>query len=67
MLGFIALDPQETMQWNMDPYNGVFGGFSASRVPILIYEALICNMIGKMGFVLALEYFDTVIIAVATL
>ena len=37
------------------------------RLPILLYMAVVVNMIGTMGFVRAMQYFDNVVIAVATL
>ncbi len=69
VLIFIATSTEEGFEWNTNPYNGVFGGFSLfhGRIFVLLYLAVICNCIGTMGFVRSMEYFDNVIIAVATL
>jgi drug/metabolite transporter (DMT)-like permease len=65
----IALTDGERLEWNMDPHVGVFGGFSTynERILVLLYLALVCNCLGTMGIVRAMEYFDNVVIAVATL
>ena len=69
VLSFIAVGTEESLEWNANPFNGVFGGFSLyhGRLFVLLYLAVICNCIGTMGIVRSMEYFDTVIIAVATL
>jgi drug/metabolite transporter (DMT)-like permease len=61
VLFFIIVDPSETIQFNMDPYDGVFGWFSLHecRFPILIYLAIVVNCVGTMGFVRG-EYFQLV-------
>lgn len=52
-----------------DPHEGLFGWMSLheNHVFILLYVAIICNVVGTMGFVRAMEYFENIIIAVATL
>jgi len=69
VLLFIALTDGDHMEWNLDPLIGVFGGFSTynGRIFVLLYLAVICNGLGTMGIVRAMEYFDNVVIAVATL
>jgi drug/metabolite transporter (DMT)-like permease len=69
VLLFIALTDGEHLEWSMDPHIGVFGGFSTylGRIFILLYLAVVCNCLGTMGIVRAMEYFDNVVIAVATL
>lgn len=69
VLSFIAAVSEQGLEWNADPYNGVFGGFNLfhGRIFVLLYLAVICNCIGTMGFVRSMEYFDNVVIAVATL
>eukprot|EP00934_Nitzschia_sp_Nitz4_P007334 Nitzschia sp. Nitz4//NODE_293_length_29386_cov_71.949235//23873//25258//NITZ4_additional_000039-RA//-1//CDS//3329531839//7324//frame0 len=67
VLLYIALDPAQELSWDFDPDIGVFGGFNPERIPFLFILAVLVNMVGTMGFVRSMEYFDTVIIAVATL
>jgi drug/metabolite transporter (DMT)-like permease len=57
------------LSWSTDPHIGVFGwiNLSGHRLWILIHVALVCNIMGTMGFVRAMQYFDNIIIAVATL
>jgi drug/metabolite transporter (DMT)-like permease len=53
VLLFVAANQEEPLEWNVDPYDGVFGWFNISkhRLPILVYLAVVCNMVGTMGFV----------------
>lgn len=52
-----------------DPFNGLIGWTNADeyRIYIMIHIAVVCNIVGTMGFVRAMQYFENVIIAVATL
>jgi drug/metabolite transporter (DMT)-like permease len=52
-----------------DPNNGLFGwlNLQEDRFYIVFYIAGICNVLGTMGFVRAMQYFENIIIAVATL
>ena len=52
-----------------DPRTGLFGWLTLinHHAFIVLYIAVICNVVGTMGFVRAMEYFDNIIIAVATL
>lgn len=52
-----------------DPFTGLFGWMTPKQghVFIVLHVALICNVCGTMGFVRAMQYFDNLIIAVATL
>jgi drug/metabolite transporter (DMT)-like permease len=52
-----------------DPHHGLWGWCSLvdAHIYVIAYIAIICNVIGTMGFVRAMQYFDTLIIAVATL
>jgi drug/metabolite transporter (DMT)-like permease len=58
-----------SFSWGNDPYNGLFGWctLEGHTIYIVLYVALVCNIIGTMGFVRAMEFFDNIIIAVATL
>jgi drug/metabolite transporter (DMT)-like permease len=51
VLAFIHIDSSETFEWSMNPYNGVFGWLNLQRLPLLIFLAVVCNMVGTMGFV----------------
>jgi drug/metabolite transporter (DMT)-like permease len=57
------------MQFNNDPYTGLFGwmNLTGNRIFIMLHIAIICNVLGTMGFVRAMQYLENVIIAVATL
>jgi len=52
-----------------DPHTGLFGWLTTHghHVYVLLYISIVCNVMGTMGFVRAMKYFDTIIIAVATL
>ena len=52
ILAFMAFNSdKQPIEWNANPFNGVFGWLNIHRLPILIYLALVCNFIGTMGFV----------------
>lgn len=57
------------IQWNNDPYHGIVGWANLfhHRILVLSYIALICNVVGTMGFVRAMKHFENLVIAVATL
>jgi len=69
VLAYVGMIADENLELSMDPYRGVFGwlDMTRERLPIVLYLAVVVNMLGTMGFVRAMHYFDTVIIAVATL
>jgi len=52
-----------------DPYIGLFGWMTLkeNRFYVLLVIAILVNMMGTMGFVRAMQYFENVVIAVATL
>ncbi|CAJ1941133.1 unnamed protein product [Cylindrotheca closterium] len=67
---FVLLFMQLTsssLEYNFDMDDGVFGWLNEHRLPIMIYLVLVVNSVGTMGFVRAMEHFDTLLIAVATL
>ena len=51
------------------PHTGLFGWITleGNHLFILLYVAIVCNVVGTMGFVRAMAYFENIIIAVATL
>jgi drug/metabolite transporter (DMT)-like permease len=55
--------------WDNDPYTGFFGwmNWRWDRLGAEVWIVLICNLIGTMGFVRSMTYFDPILIAVATL
>lgn len=59
----------EQFTWSMNPTHGLFGWMelSADRLGVELWIVLVCNLVGTMGFVRSLQYFDSIIIAVATL
>lgn len=59
----------EKFTWSRDPYSGLFGWMNlrADRLGLEIWIVLVCNVVGTMGFVRSMQYFDSIIIAVATL
>jgi drug/metabolite transporter (DMT)-like permease len=69
VLAFLAISPHEEVSFDMDPFHGIFGGFNVShhRLEVLAYLAIVVNIGGSMGMIRAMQHFDTIIIAVATL
>lgn len=69
VLFYISLTDRRNLEFSMNPYVGIFGWLDTTkgRLPILVYLAIVVNIMGTMGFVRAMRYFDTVVIAVATL
>jgi drug/metabolite transporter (DMT)-like permease len=60
---------RDPIHFTNDPYHGLFGwmNLTPTRLPVELWIVLVCNLLGTMGFVRAMKYFDSVIIAVATL
>ena len=56
-----------TVEYNNNPLVGLFGWMNSQHWMILVYVALVCNVMGSMGFVRAMQHFDNLVIAVATL
>ena len=69
ILAFLALTDAPNLSFSMDPHVGLFGWLSMedNHLLIFVYIAVICNVIGTMGFVRAMSYFENIIISVATL
>lgn len=57
------------LHFNNDPYVGLFGWIQwrPDRILVEMWLVLVCNFVGTMGFVRAMQYFDNIIIAVSTL
>jgi drug/metabolite transporter (DMT)-like permease len=69
VLVYLASNPHEEVSFDMDPFHGIFGGFDVShhRLEVLAYLAIVVNVGGSMGFIRAMQHFDTIVIAVGTL
>jgi len=69
VLVVLAVNPHEELTFDMDPFHGVFGGFDFEyhRFEVLAYLAIVVNFGGSMGFIRAMQHFDTIVIAVGTL
>ena len=57
------------ISFSANPYDGLFGWLSwrPDRLLVAIWIVFVCNMVGTMGFLRAMQHFDNIIIAVATL
>jgi drug/metabolite transporter (DMT)-like permease len=60
---------QEHTSFSIHPYNGLFGWMALryENLPLEIWIVLVCNIVGTMGFVRSMKYFDSMIIAISTL
>lgn len=69
VLTFLAFSDRKNLELSVNPYIGVFGWLDTTkgRLPVIVYLAVVVNMVGTMGFVRAMHYCDTVVITVATL
>eukprot|EP00980_Cylindrotheca_fusiformis_P017345 scaffold5380_cov131-Cylindrotheca_fusiformis.AAC.22 len=43
----------ESLEYNLDMFDGVFGWLNVNRLPVVLYMVLVVNSIGTMGFVRA--------------
>jgi drug/metabolite transporter (DMT)-like permease len=59
----------EEITWSRHLYHGLFGWINMrpDRIGVEIWIVLVCNLVGTMGFVRSMQYFDSIIIAVAIL
>ncbi|DBA03907.1 TPA: hypothetical protein N0F65_004597 [Lagenidium giganteum] len=55
--------------WSMDPHHGLFGWLTprADRLLVEFYLVFICDLIGTMGYISVLKYFDPIVISVVCL
>ncbi|KAL3924053.1 MAG: hypothetical protein SGILL_001284 [Bacillariaceae sp.] len=69
VLAYLAINPHEEVSIDMDPFHGIFGGFDIThgRLEVMAYLAIVVNVGGSMGMIRAMQHFETIIIAVATL
>ena len=66
---FAILVLGEHVTFDRDPNHGIWGwsNLYADRLPLEVTMVLICNMLGSLGYVRAMQYFDNIVIAVAAL
>ena len=66
---FLLVVEGDHITWNFDPHTGLFGWMTLqeNRVYVLVYMGVVVHMVGSAGFVRAMEFFDNIVIAVATL
>ncbi len=58
---------QNTPTWDRHPIHGIWGWTNASNAPLLIFTALYCDIVGIMGYMAVLKYFDPLVITVVSL
>jgi drug/metabolite transporter (DMT)-like permease len=67
VIPFCYLAAPNRVTWSTDPDFGFLGWTSSNRVFVIAHIVFVCNLLGTVGFVRAMQYFDNLIIAVATL
>lgn len=69
VLAFMASTSTIQISFTTNPYHGLFGWLSwrADRLLVELWIVLVCNIVGTMGFLRAMQHFDNITIAVATL
>lgn len=70
ILAFQMLVLQEHVTFDRHPDHGLWGFLIIDRTDRLLLElvmVLVCNFIGTMGYVQAMQYFDNIVISSATL
>ena len=65
---YMLLSGQE-VTFDMDIHTGVLGFLNPryDRLPLELFMVVVCNMTGTLGYVRSMQYFDSIIISVATL
>jgi drug/metabolite transporter (DMT)-like permease len=53
--------------WDMDPITGYFGWMTQRNLPVLIFIALYCDLLGVVGYMAVMKYFDPLVITIMTL
>jgi drug/metabolite transporter (DMT)-like permease len=60
----------EPLSAGIDKYHGIWGFLDVSRfdrLPLEFINVVVCNLCGAFGYVIAMQYFDSLVIAVAGL
>jgi drug/metabolite transporter (DMT)-like permease len=65
----VVLVLQEPVTFDMNINHGVFGWLNLrrDRLPLELLTVLLCNLLGTLGYVRAMQYFDNLVISVAGL
>ncbi|OQR91511.1 Drug/Metabolite Transporter (DMT) Superfamily [Achlya hypogyna] len=63
---FYLLDIR-TELWSMDADMGLFGWLTPSRLGIELYLVFVCTIIGTMGYISVMKYFDPIVVSVVML
>jgi drug/metabolite transporter (DMT)-like permease len=63
---FIAGEP---VRWSHDRQDGLFGwtNWTLDRLPLELYMALICNLLGTTGYIAVMKYFEAVVVSTVML
>ena len=66
---FMTLVLGEEVSMGMDSRIGIFGWLEPQidRLPLELVIVLVCNLLGTLGYIRAMQYFDNVVISVAAL
>jgi len=59
----------EEIQLSTDPNVGIFGWMNIvpDRLPLELYMAIVCNIVGTTGYIAVMKYFDPVVITMVML
>jgi len=57
----------EPVSFGIDRSTGIFGFLSPDRLPLELAIVVVCNCMGTIGYVRAMQYFDSLVISVAGL
>uniref|UniRef100_A0A7S1FTT4 EamA domain-containing protein n=1 Tax=Corethron hystrix TaxID=216773 RepID=A0A7S1FTT4_9STRA len=68
LLAYMAISG-EYFSFTAHPNHGLFGwlNLSIDRLPLELYMAVVCNLIGTTGYIAAMEYFEPVVISTVML
>lgn len=66
---YAAFFSDERVTFSRHPVHGVFGwtNLQPDRLPLELYTAIICNIVGSTGYIAVLKYFDPVVVSVVML
>lgn len=59
----------EDLSLSMDPHNGIIGWLTPApdRLYIVLYLVFVCDLMGTMGYISVMKYFDPIVISVVCL
>jgi drug/metabolite transporter (DMT)-like permease len=67
LLVYNGIAVSNTPTFDRHPVHGFFGWTDPSNAPLLIFTALYCDIVGIVGYMAVLKYFDPLVITVVTL